>query len=111
VAGTPTYNLTSRQLKFRLLSPFFVKLVQSLNYFEVTNITGLVISCLAVVLTCSVTHRLSSVLCAHMFCDSQAVLHTVSPAYSITLYYVQLNSTQLTRCFNFIFLPEETVGI
>jgi len=42
-----------------------------------------------------------------MFCDSQAVLRTVSPASHCITY----SSTQLTRCFNFIFLPEESVGI
>ena len=44
--------------------------------------------------------------CSHMFCDSQVVLR-MSPAYSIEFLS---SSTQLTSCFNYIFLPEENAG-
>ena len=90
---TRTYNLKSRQLKFRLWSPFFVNLVQSLNYFEVSKLYNM-------------SRHFLSPSCSHMFCDSQVVLR-MSPAYSTEFLS---SSTQLTSCFNLIFLPEEKAG-
>ena len=82
-SDTRTCNLISRQLKFRLWSPFFVNLVQSHNYFEVSKLYNML------------RHFLSP-CCAHRLC-SVYLLHAVSNSYP-----ARLNLQAVLTFFSFL---------